>query len=96
MPWIIDKDLTADPNRPEGTNANAKGLLGPGTYSGDGSELKHQFRMSDDDGMIYYIGRNDTADDNNAFGPLDDFGAPNAGCTTIEYFDEDTRQWRIL
>lgn len=86
MAWIIDKDLLAEPDAKPGTNANAVGLKGPRGYTGNGSELKCRFRMLDDDNEVYYEGRCDTDDDDNALRPLDDFGMPNAGCTTIQYW----------
>jgi hypothetical protein len=46
-------------------------------------DLGERFRMKDDDGQVYYHGR--IAGDYDGFEPLDDFGAPNAGCTSIEY-----------
>lgn len=48
------------------------------------NKLTH--RLLDDDGEVYYEGRCDSCDDDNAFGPLDNFGGPNAGCTTIQYW----------
>lgn len=61
-----------------------------------------RFRMLDDDGEIYYYGRWLEEDDCTAeyeegyyaqspeFSPLDNFGAPNAGCTELQY-DEGKR-----
>lgn len=86
MAWIIDKDHIADPDAKPHTNGNAVSIIGPRSYKGDGTELKNRFRMLDDDGELYYEGRCDTADDDNALGPLDDFGTPNAGATTIQYW----------
>ena len=47
------------------------------------------FIMRDDDGIPYYSGRatwdSDTDPEDGAYGPLGDFGMPNAGCTSIEY-----------
>ena len=86
MPWIIDKDHI--------DNGKAVGTMGPRGYTGDGTELHCQFRMYDDDGILYYEGRNNTSDDDNAFGPLDDFGAPNAGCTSIRYLVKG--RWETL
>jgi hypothetical protein len=83
MPWVIDTDHIADKTKPEKTNANAVGVVGPRGYKGDGSELTHKFRMKDDDGELYYEGR---SDDDSSFDPLDHFGGPNAGATTIEYW----------
>jgi hypothetical protein len=89
MPWIIDQDLLADKNARPGTNANAVGLSGPRGYPGDGSELACNFRMYDDDQELYYVGRSDEE----SFDPLDHFGMPNAGCTSIHYLDKSTGHW---
>lgn len=86
MPWKITKDHIADPGAKPGTNSNAVGVMGPRSYKGDGKELTKKFRMLDDDGEVYYEGVCDTDDDENALGPLDDFGTPNAGATTIQYW----------
>jgi hypothetical protein len=77
MSWIIDIDHI--------THGASVGTMGPRGYTGKGHELACRFRILDDDGIVYYEGRNNTSDDDNAFGPLDDFGAPNAGCTSIQY-----------
>jgi hypothetical protein len=94
--WIIDFDVHGDRSKRPPCNDNAIGMAGPGTYAADDPRLKHLFRMSDGDGDIAYYGRCDTNDDDNAFTPLDDFGGPNYGCTTIEYFNRDTGQWEEL
>lgn len=45
-----------------------------------------RFRMYDDDGELYYSGLFlGDPDDETAFGPLNDYGTPNAGCTEIRY-----------
>lgn len=56
-----------------------------------------RFRLLDDDGEVYYYGRWLEQDDCTAdyedgmfgqdgeFSPLDCFGAPNAGCTELQY-----------
>lgn len=48
-----------------------------------------KFRMYDDDHILYYEGYIWSSQGNipgdEHFSPLDDFGAPNAGCTTIFY-----------
>jgi hypothetical protein len=95
MPWIIDKDYIANPEAKAPSNQNAVGLMGPRGYTGNGSELTKQFRMLDDDRVLCYEGRNDTDDDDYAFGPLDDVGGPNAGCTTIEY-NIPGKGWKAL
>jgi len=53
------------------------------------------FRMTDDDGEVYYVGRIILDDNTSGFEPLDDFGMPNAGCTSIEY-REKTGAWVML
>ena len=39
--------------------------------------------MYDDDGELYYTGFMVLFDGGDEFGPLEDFGGPNAGCTEI-------------
>jgi hypothetical protein len=89
--WMIDKDHTADPGSRPGTNSNAVGMMGPRGMSDHHMRLLvagqgAPFRMLDDDGELYYEGRFiGDIDDEEAFGPLDDFGMPNAGATSILY-----------
>ena len=68
------------------------------------------FRLYDDDGELYYTGRIlfepidgepvtiETADEEDAFGPLWDFGAPNAGANDLRYFGtrNGERRWLSL
>jgi hypothetical protein len=42
------------------------------------------FRLHDDD-ELYYEGRYIGPDDDTEFAPLDDYGTPNAGATSISY-----------
>ena len=91
MPWIIDIDHIGDPKAKPGTLQNAVGLMGPRGYGGDGSELTHKFRLLDDDGIVYYEGRSRDI----GFGPLSDFGQPNAGATAIQYWVEGVG-WKDL
>lgn len=93
--WIIDIDHAPDSSKPEGTNANAKGVMGPHDISpAIEAQLKapgygRKFRMLDDDGELYYTGRIITPAGEEEglmdFAPLDDFGKPNAGATEIHY-----------
>ncbi len=87
--WTIDVDHIAD-DVPAPSNNNAVGMTGPRhapdillktLNAGNGIP----FRMHDDDGTLYYEGRIVCTDDATMFEPLDDFGMPKAGCTTIEY-----------
>lgn len=110
--WIITKDKIADDDEPEGSNLNAIGVVGPGIASDkDKARLLagegRKFRLLDDDGEIYYYGRQLLESDctqryeENFFGqdsdlaPLTDFGAPNAGCTQIEIYN-DKKEWEGL
>ena len=57
--------------------------------------LKEPFRLLDDDGEIYYEGFFvSLSDDATGFEPLDDFGRPDSGCTSIQY--RENGQWKTL
>jgi hypothetical protein len=92
--WTITKDhLFADcllvSEAVEPQFRDRTGLVGPSdaTASRDQIiELGKEFQMLDDDGNIIYSGFNLGRDD---FAPLDDFGAPDAGCTQIQYRNVD-------
>lgn len=48
----------------------------------------YTFQMSDDDGDLYYTGRmitDEGSSEDACYGPLGDYGMPNAGCTDIRY-----------
>ena len=80
--WVITVDHIADETRPEGTNCNAKGMTGPRDASEDVTDNEESFRLYDDDRELYYTGK--IFGDYTGFEPLDDFGAPNAGCTQMQ------------
>ena len=88
--WMITADFVADPTESAGTNANAVGLKS-WNYKPNVS-MPYHFRMRDDDGITYYFGISNLYA---TFYPLDEFGAPNAGCTYIEWKDP-SGTWRIL
>lgn len=110
--WIIDKDHTADADDEPGTYMNAVGIVGPSDIPDDlkgvlESGKGRRFRMYDDDGELYYEGRwvgpNWACHDgrylaSSAFGPLWDFGKPNAGATEIRYQENgnNTGPWHEL
>lgn len=52
-----------------------------------------EFRLLDGDDNIYYTG---LARPEAEFEPLDEFGTPNAGCTTIEYWDPNKEEFAAL
>jgi hypothetical protein len=92
--WIIDTDHLFDPD--DTVTPDEKGITGPhnapaefltileGTAPSTG-RMVHKFKMYDDDGELYYSGRYIGPNDDSMFGPLENFGMPNAGCTDIHY-----------
>lgn len=58
------------------------GLVGPHNADETITANKATFKLYDDDGELYYIG--EIYGDYDGFEPLDDFGAPNDGCTAIK------------
>jgi hypothetical protein len=101
--WVITVDKNADELEPVGTNSNAKGMMGPSNIPEDLRLRLEQgegitFKMYDDDGNLYYIGRIITNGENDEqlFAPLDDFGMPNAGATEIKYKSATTNEWETI
>ena len=84
--WYADEIGTIGPHH---ADPKLVGQLTTDKRAGD------TFRMKDDDGEVYYVGRIILDDDTSGFEPLDDFGMPNAGCTSIEY-REKTGAWVML
>lgn len=102
--WVIDKDHLAEEGAEPGSLAgNAATVIGPGAApdellaklaAGEG----RGFCLFDDDGELYYEGRIVSSEGEGSeddFGPLDDFGMPNAGCTSIEYQNAEGK-WKTL
>jgi hypothetical protein len=84
--WKIDRDYIED--------GAARGVEGPGGLDASiDLSTGVRFRMLDGDGEVYYGGV--IAGDYCGFEPLDDYGMPNAGATSIEYRD-DAGQWKEL
>lgn len=85
--WIITADQIDE--------GAAVGTMGPATITPWQEEALtagkgHTFYLLDDDGERYYKGRavwnpRFEGHEDQVFGPLDDFGAPNAGCTLIRW-----------
>lgn len=90
--WVIDRDHLEEGNIEIG-NLNGVGTIGPKGVDptiiarltlGEGTP----FRLLDDDDKLYYEGRIiiiNTDHPEVEFAPLDDYGAPGAGCTSIAY-----------
>jgi hypothetical protein len=91
--WIITKDKI---------ESDSVGVTGPRIATdADVKRLKagegKRFRMLDDDGEIYYYGRqleySECTEEyeqgmfgsESDFAPLDNYGGPNAGCTEIQF-----------
>lgn len=96
--WIITKDKFYEGYTEEEKKEWewAKSAVGTRSRNYDGRKLPYKFRMKDDDNEVLYHGAADSNDDEKAFAPLDDFGRPNAGCTSIEYYNKETRKWEVL
>jgi hypothetical protein len=82
--WVVLKEEGMDLKKP--------------IHSRDWDDNNHQqcnqpFRMLDADGNLIYEG---LSDNNSSFDPLDDFGQPNWGCTTIQYLNPKTKKWEPL
>lgn len=92
MAWIIMKDRLFDPKE-EGSKSRF------GCRSPKWDELSannaptFKFRLLDDDGEVYYEGKSTR---NDSFAPLDNFGTPDAGCTEIQYWNEEKKAWETL
>lgn len=83
--WVITTDNISD--------GDDVGICGPKDGFIVGAPMPHKFRLKDDDGEVYYYGR--CACDS-SFSPLDDFGQPNAGATSIEYRNPKTKRYEVL
>lgn len=55
------------------------------------AKCNNKFRVLDDDGVVYFWG---VATTNNNFQPLDD--AECYGCTMIEYYNSEMKEWEEL
>jgi len=76
--WKITKDHLDD----EDTNTLGPCSITPGQQAELDSGKGTPFKMYDDDGELYYSGL--IIGSFNGFEPLEDFGMPNAGCTSIK------------
>mgnify|MGYP001587923694 CR=1 FL=1 len=84
--WTITRDFLEQPG--------VAGTCSTDFRDSEASLLKHRFRLLDGDGEVYYEGRSDDCDSQQAFAPLDDFGVGFAGCTEIRYNVDGL--WRAL
>ena len=81
MRWVITEDhlnKAADPLNRTGRGNFMKAIA---------SVLPFQFRLYDDDGVLYFSGKCDNPEEypeDQAFAPLD-YGMADAGCTRMDY-----------
>ena len=71
-------------------------VVGPHGAILNSEEIKNhrdaiQFRLYDDDGVLYYSGSMVLGDDCRDLAPLDDYGQPNAGATEMEVLENGER-----
>ena len=80
--WRIDKDHLYNEHQGERHfEVSDAGRYGP-LYCYKGEDNPAVFTMYDDDEILYYSGI--IWGEYTGFEPLDDWGAPNAGCTSIK------------
>lgn len=97
-------DVNGPRNADEKLLAELAAAIKAGRASWQPADDVEWFRMYDDDGNLYYtgvlIGEPDPEGSEGGFEPLDDYGTPNAGCTSIEYLtghDESGKEiWKQL
>jgi len=83
--WIIDSEAAPADQLPSRAGLTGPGNLSPEIQSQLAAGAGAKFRMLGADGDVCFEGRYIGPDDARQFGPLDDLGAPDAGCTSIEY-----------
>lgn len=86
MGWVVTRDHLDEKDIE---------VIGPRNIKPENVELLKSgkgipFKMFDDDGELYYTGRMTSV----SFDPLDHYGAPNAGCTRLDYCENG--KWETL
>jgi hypothetical protein len=92
--WVITQDLDNpyDEDPDQLGLPSRVGMSGPSTATE--TDILHAlntgafFRLLEDDGNAYYVGRcwsSDRPDGREMFGPLDDYGRADVGATDIQY-----------
>ena len=101
--WTITVDHSAEEGAKPATNSNAVGMVGPRTASMTVEEIlahkdSKRFQMRDDDNTPVYEGKCylPAGYTTSAFDPLDDFGSPNYGCSSIWYRNDADTDWEEL
>lgn len=97
--WVITRDLFAEDD--DDTESEV-GISGPGDVDpsivADVIRKGITFKMYDGDGNHMYTGKiwHLHGPESCDFQPLEDFGAGNAGCTEIRYYNPGTKKWEAL
>lgn len=86
MKWVITHEYIGEPQE-----------VGVSSASGAPDGPSVAFKMFDDDDTLYYRGQADAKrwTSEEGFEPLD-FGMMNAGCTSIQYLNPETKKWETL
>jgi hypothetical protein len=95
MKWIITHDVLEPTSSFPYRAGNVKGTKEERQALATG--MPYEFRLLDDDGEVYYLGRcGDIADayEEQAFAPLD--WAAGEGAVSLEYRKAGTTGWEIL
>ena len=98
--WVIDKDVSEPDSTDEGVVGGHDAPARMVDRLQESPAYGTPFRLVDGDDEVMYLGRilaehpdgslmHTVGCDETFFAPLEDFGAPNAGCTEIQYKDPD-------
>lgn len=99
MFWMITKDLIDDGESK--FVGRVPKIVRDTTEEGKlqwAKELPCEFRLYDDDGELYYEGKcGDLSqyDEEHAFAPLD-WAMSYSGCTTMQYREPGSKEWKLL
>lgn len=83
--WVIERDYLVEAEE-DYDGEGSVGIQGPRGCDRNLETNPKRFVMKDDDNTVYYSGT--IYGEYDGTEPLDDFGTPNAGCTSIWYNGE--------
>lgn len=99
--WQITKDyINTDKDNREGVERTWNYTQSKDDFKARKDVKQYKWRCYDDDNNLYYEGIlwiTDRAYGTECmFNPLDEFAEPDAGATSIEYFNETKKVWEVL